>query len=597
MRSASGLLLFLVMAPILGAQAAPDPGPITIESVVLGDRGSEVITRITFGFQLDQAIPPDTPVVMQGSVAQAGKVVRTFRYPLRPNERESLSLIQPLAAGEAEVDVRLLIPMDEISPILLAKGSRKIQAAATGKPYVAESDTDSEAVFAEGFVPEVTGAVRIVAPRRDLAPNLFIVDVDVKPPVKRVEFYVEGKKILARNAPPYRAELDLGKLPRRVEVRAVGYDAAGRYIDADAWLVNERENPLEVKITRTVTPDGVSHFKLSIQNQQKKPLKSVVLYAGDRKLFEWAHPPYAVNIAGPGLAGVEFVRAAAIDESGYDASDLMFLDGARYIEEIEVNLVELPVSVMSQSGAVIVDLKQTDFSVFENGKVQKISSFGFATDVPLSIGMLVDHSGSMKKRIADARKAASEFFGEVMGPKDKAFFGGFSWDASKLTPFISSSIALRGEVERMPDAEGATALYDAIVTALYRFRGVEGRKALIVVTDGEDTASRLDHEQMLSYVRSARVPIYFIGIGLSPLDIGVSNTVKGLAAETGGVAYFIRNVDKLGETYEQLEKELRTQYLVSYYTESTKKDQKYRTVEVKVKREGAKVRTIRGYIP
>src|SRR5207253_4190505 len=103
----------------------------------------------------------------------------------------------------------------------------------TNKTYIAGENEGAEAIVAEGVVPETSGAVRILTPRRDVAPNLFIVDVDVKPPVKRLEFWVEGKKILTRNAPPYRAELDLGALPKRVEVRAVGYDDHGRYVDAD----------------------------------------------------------------------------------------------------------------------------------------------------------------------------------------------------------------------------------------------------------------------------------------------------------------------------------------------------------------------------
>ena len=102
---------------------------------------------------------------------------------------------------------------------------------------------------------------------------------------------------------------------------------------------------------------------------------------------------------------------------------------------------------------------------------------------------------------------------------------------------------------------------------------------------------------MLNYVRAARVPIYFIGVGLGFGDISGTSKMKALAAETGGVAYFIKDVKQLKDAYSQLEKDLRTQYLVSYYTESTKKDQRYRPVEVKVNRPGVRVRTIRGFIP
>jgi hypothetical protein len=99
---------------------------------------------------------------------------------------------------------------------------------------------------------------------------------------------------------------------------------------------------------------------------------------------------------------------------------------------------------------------------------------------------------------------------------------------------------------------------------------------------------------MLTYARASRVPLYFIGIGLG---FGSGSGMKSLAAETGGVAYFIRDVKQLGGTYEALEKDLRSQYLLSYHTESTSKDQAYRTVEVKVDRPDVRVRTIRGFIP
>ena len=146
----------------------------------------------------------------------------------------------------------------------------------------------------------------------------------------------------------------------------------------------------------------------------------------------------------------------------------------------------------------------------------------------------------------------------------------------------------------MPEPDGGTALYDAIVTGLYRFRSVPGRKALVIVTDGEDTVSRLKYDDMLEYVRTARVPVYFIGIGIQSIG---SSGIKNLAAETGAVVYFVKNVNGLGETYEKLERDLRSQYLLGYYAESTTSDGAYRTVDVKVKREGVVVRTIRGYIP
>src|SRR5207249_8769199 len=124
-------------------------------------------------------------------------------------------------------------------------------------------------------------------------------------------------------------------------------------------------------------------------------------------------------------------------------------------------------------------------------------------------------------------------------------------------------------VRAIPDASGGTSLYDAIITGLYRFRTLQGRKALIILTDGEDTTSRIPYDDMLTYARSARVPLYFIVVALGFSDIAGASKMKSLAAETGGVPYFIKNIDRVGDTYTQPEKDLRSQYLIAYNTEST----------------------------
>jgi VWFA-related protein len=589
------MLPFLLTLTLLAQTAvAPPPLPMTLEP--LGDKEEGVVARITFRFAAPGEGPPGAPLVVQGSLLREGKVVRNFRLATEP-QRSELTTVQTLPVGDVEIEARLMLPLEDGAPLILAKSTQQFTVAKTGRAYVADENDGAEAVVAEGVVPETVGAVKILAPRRDVAPHLFIVEVDAQPPVRRVEFWVEGKKILARNAPPYRAELDLGKLPKRVEVRAIGYDAQGRYVDADAFVVNERETPLEVKITRTSTPDGITHLKVSLQNPKNSVIRSVELFAGDKKLHAWLYPPYALDLPTAKLAGVDFVRASAIDESGYEATDLLFLSGQRFMEEINVDVVELPVSVTDAAGLPITSLKQPSFTVLENGKPQKISSFQFASHLPLSLGVLIDHSGSMEKRIKPTKEAAVAFFKSIIKSGDRAFIGGFAFDPTKTAPFVSDVNALEAQVNAVPDALGGTALYDAIVTGLYRFRTVQGRKALVILTDGEDTTSRLGYDDMLSYARASRVPLYFIGIGLGIMDVAGTSKMKALAAESGGVTYFIKDVAQLDETYAQLEKELRSQYLISYQTESSRQDQAYRTIEVKVDHPDARVRTIRGYIP
>ncbi|HSP34695.1 MAG TPA: VWA domain-containing protein [Thermoanaerobaculia bacterium] len=596
------LMLLAACAVTLNAQTTTpadtsNRANLAIAVEPLGDNDEGVVARVTFRFAVPSDVPPGLPMVIQGSILRGGQVAKNFRLNVPAGEHAVVRTIQVLGTGENEIEARLMIPLEESTPVLLGKVTTKVTVAKTNRAYVAKPDEGAEGVIAEGVVPETVGAVKIRAPRRDVAPNLFIVDVDVLPPVTRVEFWVEGKKILVRNATPYRAELDLGKLPKRVEVRAVGYDAKGHYVDADAFIVNERETPLEVKITRTESPDGISHFKLSVQNPKNTEIRSAVLFAAQKKIHEWSSPPYAVDIPTSRLAGIEYVRASVTDSTNYEASDLLYLSGSRYTEEIEVNLIELPVTVTDASGAPVTDLKQENFTVFENGKQQKISSFNFASNLPIAVGMLLDHSGSMKPRMNAAKEAAVDFFKDILRPTDRAFFGAFAFDATKVAPFVSDIGSLTDQVMASPDASGGTSLYDAITTGLYRFRGMQGRKALVIITDGEDTTSRLSYDDMLMYVRASRVPLYFIGIGLTFADFSGESKMKALANETGGIAYFIKDVKHLKEAYAQLEKDLRSQYLISYYTESTKRDTSYRPVEVRVDRAGARVRTIRGFIP
>ena len=595
---ASVVLLIAAAAP--AQTAAPDSANWASLSIVaepLGDTEQGVVSRITFRYTVPDDVPPGVPLVVQGSILRGTEVLKNYRIQLLPEQREMVSTIQTLPEGEITIEARVMVPLEEQTPVIVGKTSKTFTVAKTGKLYVASANEGAEAVFAEGVVSETVGAIKIRSPRRDVAPNLFIVDVDVKPPVKRVEFWVEGKKIIVRNAPPYRAELDLGNLPKRVEVRAVGFDAKGRYVDADAFVVNERDSQLELKITRTVTPDGMSHFKLSLQNPRNAEIRNVILYAGQTKIAEWKRPPYALSIPNARLQGVEFVRASAFDDTNYEAADLLFLNGDRFLEQIEVNLVELPVNVTDAAGLPIDDLKQKNFIAFENGKPQKLTSFNFASNLPLSLGVLLDHSGSMIPRIKAAKEAATQFFRNVMKPQDRAFFGAFAFDSKSLAPFVSDPALVEAQVASSPEAAGGTALYDAIVTGLYRFRTIQGRRALIIITDGEDTSSRLPYDDMLLYARAARVPLYFVGVSLGFGDFSGTSKMKSLAAETGGVAYFVKDVKQLKETYAQLEKDLRSQYLLSYHTESSKNDTKYRTVEVKVDRPDAKVRTIRGFIP
>jgi VWFA-related protein len=146
-------------------------------------------------------------------------------------------------------------------------------------------------------------------------------------------------------------------------------------------------------------------------------------------------------------------------------------------------------------------------------------------------------------------------------------------------------------------AAGGTALYDSMVMGLYQFRAIPGRKALVVLTDGKDNHSWTDHDTLRRYARTAGIPIFVIGLDLSLFDMSLKSKLKELSADTGAEAFFIGKATELEAIYKTIETELRSQYFMSYLTESKKPEEQFRTIEVKLKRPGLRAKTIRGYFP
>jgi Ca-activated chloride channel family protein len=205
--------------------------------------------------------------------------------------------------------------------------------------------------------------------------------------------------------------------------------------------------------------------------------------------------------------------------------------------------------------------------------------------------MAVDTSGSMETRMSTARDAGAAFFQNVLRKGDKAFLVAFDSQPHLVQQWSPNLKEIHSGLAKMR-AEERTALYDAIVYALYNFLGVKGQKALVLVTDGKDTVSKFTFEQTLEYAQRAAVPVYSIGIGIRGLD--VKGKLNRITSETGGSSYYIDSADELSQIYADIHNELRSQYVLGFYP-SVKPGGKWRELTVKVA-EG-KVKTIRGYYP
>lgn len=250
----------------------------------------------------------------------------------------------------------------------------------------------------------------------------------------------------------------------------------------------------------------------------------------------------------------------------------------------EVTLVPLSVIVTDRRGRMVTGLKEGDFHVFEDGIAQRISVFN-EEDRPVTVGLVLDSSGSMATKRVEVVKAAKEFL-ESSNPEDQIFVVNFNTTAKLGLPL---DVPFTGNVEQLEAAvsqavpEGETALYDAIVLAMEHLKsGSRERKALVIVSDGGDNASMAGLSYVLDLARRSSTIIYTIGI----FDEGQSDTnpkvLKELARDTGGRSYFPESVEQVPEICRQIALDLREQYTVGYSPTDHKLDGHFRSIRVEV---------------
>jgi Ca-activated chloride channel homolog len=272
-----------------------------------------------------------------------------------------------------------------------------------------------------------------------------------------------------------------------------------------------------------------------------------------------------------------------------------------YKISVNVGLVVLPVTVTNRKGEFIPNLGAANFQVTEAGRPQPITLFK-SEDVPVTVGLVVDNSGSMRAKRPEV-VAASLAFVQSSNPGDQVFVVNFNQRVSlglpKSVPYTSDLGQLRDALSRNP-AVGNTALYDGIATALEHLKGgTRERKALIVVTDGGDNASHVKFQDLLKMAESSNALIYTIGI-FDPSYSGENpQALKRLAKVTGGRAYFPESVSDVSKVAQEIAREVRQQYTIGYIPTRRASEGEYRAIRVTVKAAGRGklyVRTRTGYV-
>jgi Ca-activated chloride channel family protein len=443
-------------------------------------------------------------------------------------------------------------------------------------------------------------SLALVPPDRDVLLGVWRAEAIVTgAKIRRVVFSLDETPQLTRSGPPWTAELRLPSVPREVAVKAEGLDAANQVVASDTVVLNQVRGSLEVRI---VEPNAKTAFgreftaRAEVVVPDGRRVEKVEFRLGDRLLATRTRAPWSAKLATPADLSepTAFVVATAILDDGSRAEDVQFLRGPANAETVDVDFVELYTTVVDAEGRPVTDLPEANFQVFEDGRRQKLQRFAPVDDLPLTLGVVIDTSGSMLDSLGEARLAAGGFLRALIGPGDRAFAVRFAGRPELVAARTPDGDAVARALEGL-SAEGSTALHDAVVHALYYFRGTRGQRALVLLSDGDDTSSLIPYEQAIDIAKRSGVAIYSIGLKLSRADIEARRKLTAMARETGGQVFFVGSAVELEGVYAAIEKELRSQYLLGYVSDA-KGAEGFRGVEVKLTgANGLKARTARGY--
>ena len=431
--------------------------------------------------------------------------------------------------------------------------------------------------------------------------GLGAVQLEVEAPesTASVEFTHDGDSLGRRNRAPWTVSIPLGEIIRRTEIRAVALDAEGNYLGEDAIVLNNPSGQIGVQIL--LAPESsITNGRRAITiatSAGKKEIHQVTLHLDAEMIARWATCPCVIEVPVTRLQGAAILSAEVVDADGSRGDAVYTLGGGGgFVGSVRVELVELPVVVLNQNGMPVIGLELDNFTVYEDEEQVEVEGFGTTADLPLSLAIAVDTSGSMIEDFPKVRRAVRGFTDELLEEGDQAVLIRFSWDAKVQVNWTANIKALVGDLDTVTP-EGGTSLHDAVVRSLEQFRGRRGRQAVVLLTDGEDTTSRTDWKVAERFAHTMRIPVFSIGLGVGKLAFSNRKILTGLAEETGGEVFFPKKVEELPAVYARIAELLRSQYLLWYPSPSDKSPEEFRKIEVTVNQPDTVVNTIAGYYP
>ena len=458
----------------------------------------------------------------------------------------------------------------------------------------------------QDLVAAARGPIKLIPLDRRIVTGRHTVRTNVaSASVARVLFTIDGAEPRSVDKPPFSTTYDFGRVPQTHTIRVVAHDRDGNELGRDELAVNDAGETFWLRLIEPAggQASGTVRVNTTVRVPAGRKVRRVAISWNDVEQKVLSVAPWQTDVAIPNELGV--LRAVVELDDGRTTEDAVLLNAAGHVERADVPLVELPIFA---AGAV----PSASEIIVREGKTRRhVEAVLSGADAPLTVGIVIDASGSMNTALPDVQEAAIRFLETALGQKDRAFLITFDTTARLVQPPTTDRELLRRQIMAI-HPNGHTALNDAMILGLLQFEGVKGRRGMIVFSDGIDSASRYGAEDVNDLARRANIPLYVIAArskgspyGLPPpmaptpraggalptgapavIMRGPANTsrttLNRLAESSGGQMHHLTKLEALPEIYREIEADLRAQILAIIRTDAGKHENDWRAIEVDV---------------
>ena len=543
--------------------------------------------------------------VATGEIIRDERLFDSFRYqynlPATQLKTETIPLVfeRYLRPGEYELALRIDdLNAEKSHRVMLQLDVPRVEHLRPPEP----SDPETARLLAEANAAISSGdnTIKIVPPRGRYQTGMLRIDtMTTGRDISSVDFILDGHEQLIKRVPPFTVELDLGSLPRMRTLTAIARDGEGVEVARDQKEINAGSHRFDARL---VEPRSNRQYERSLRAEAQievpdgGAVERVEFYLNETLVSTLYQEPWSQPIFLDSAGELAYVRVVAYRPDGNYVEDTVFVNAPDYMENLEVQFVELFITVLDKEKHPVLGLEQGAFTVLEDEAAQEIRRFDRVTNLPIHAAILLDISASMEESLEMAQRAALEFFQENLTPMDRAALMTFNDHPNLAVKFTNELADLAGGLAGLK-AERGTALFDSVVFSLYYFNGIKGQRALIILSDGKDEHSRFTSEDTMEYARRAGVAIYSIGLGLNRKSGDAKKKLTRLAEETGGRSFFVDAAEELPAIYSAIQEELRSRYYIAYQSTNTAEDDEFRFVQVDVTGKDLEAKTLRGYYP